>query len=69
MTSYDGRSTVKTLGAPSLWVCTLPGIVFIAAGNLALSDVVFATIISVELIGLTSTRPFQNSPLVGDQGQ
>ena len=52
MTTYDSRSTVKTVGPPSLWVCTLLGIVFIAAGILALSDVVFATIISVKLIGV-----------------
>jgi uncharacterized membrane protein HdeD (DUF308 family) len=54
MTTYDGRSTSKTLGAPSLWVCTLLGIVFIAAGIFALSDVVFATIISVKFIGVTA---------------
>ena len=54
MTTYDSRSTVKTVGPPSLWVCTLLGIVFIAAGIFALSDVVFATIISVKLIGVTA---------------
>jgi uncharacterized membrane protein HdeD (DUF308 family) len=54
MTTYDSRPTVKPLGPPSLWVCTLLGIVFIAAGIFALSDVVFATIISVKFIGLTA---------------
>jgi uncharacterized membrane protein HdeD (DUF308 family) len=54
MTTYDSRSTFKTLGPPPLWVCTLLGIVFIAAGIFALSDVVFATIISVKLIGVTA---------------
>ena len=48
------RSTVKTVGPPALWVCTLLGIVFIAAGIFALSDVVFATIISVKFIGVTA---------------
>jgi uncharacterized membrane protein HdeD (DUF308 family) len=42
------------VGPPSFWVCTLLGIVFIAAGILALGDVVFATIISVKLIGITA---------------
>jgi uncharacterized membrane protein HdeD (DUF308 family) len=54
MTTCDSRSTVKTLGPPALWVCTLLGIVFIAAGIFALSDVVFATIINVKLIGVTA---------------
>jgi uncharacterized membrane protein HdeD (DUF308 family) len=54
MTTYDSRSTTKALSPPSLWVCTLLGILFIAAGLLALGDVVFATIISVKLIGLTA---------------
>lgn len=52
MTTYESRSPTKTLGAPSLWVCMLLGFVFIAAGALALSDVVFATIVSVKLIGV-----------------
>ena len=54
MTAYESRPTIETLGAPSLWVCTLLGIVFIAAGIFALSDVVFATIISVKFIGVTA---------------
>jgi uncharacterized membrane protein HdeD (DUF308 family) len=54
MTTYDSGSTVKTVGPPPLWVCTLLGIVFIAAGIFALSDVVFATIISVKFIGVTA---------------
>ena len=53
MTAYDSRSGIEALGPPSLWVCTLLGIVMIVAGALALSDVVLATIISVKLIGLT----------------
>jgi hypothetical protein len=54
MTTHDSRSTVKTRSPPALWVCTLLGIVFIAAGIFALSDVVFATIISVKFIGVTA---------------
>jgi uncharacterized membrane protein HdeD (DUF308 family) len=54
MTTYDSRSTVRTVGPPSPWVCTLLGVVFIAAGILALGDVVFATIISVKFIGVTA---------------
>ena len=54
MTTYDVRSTVKTPSPPALWVCTLLGLVMIAAGAFALSDVVFATIISVKFIGLTA---------------
>jgi uncharacterized membrane protein HdeD (DUF308 family) len=54
MTVYDNRSDTETIGPPPLWVCTLLGIVMIAAGFLALGDVVFATIISVKLIGLTA---------------
>jgi uncharacterized membrane protein HdeD (DUF308 family) len=53
MTVFD-RSSVEALGPPSLWVCALLGIVMIAAGVLALTDIVFATIISVKLIGLTA---------------
>lgn len=54
MTVYDSRSDIESLGPPPLWICTLLGIVMIAAGALALSDVVFATIISVKVIGLTA---------------
>jgi uncharacterized membrane protein HdeD (DUF308 family) len=54
MTTYESKSTGKTLGAPSLWVCTLLGIVFVAAGVLVLGDIAFATIISVKLIGLAA---------------
>jgi uncharacterized membrane protein HdeD (DUF308 family) len=54
MTVYDSRSGIEALGPPPLWVCALLGIVMIAAGVAALSDVVFATIISVKLIGLTA---------------
>ncbi|SFI03064.1 HdeD family acid-resistance protein [Bradyrhizobium sp. cf659] len=54
MTVYDSRSDIGVLGSPPLWVCALLGIVMIAAGVAALSDVVFATIISVKLIGLTA---------------
>jgi uncharacterized membrane protein HdeD (DUF308 family) len=54
MTAYDSRPGIEALGPPSLWVCALLGIVMIAAGFAALSDVVFATIISVKLIGLTA---------------
>ncbi|MDE5465087.1 HdeD family acid-resistance protein [Bradyrhizobium sp. CSS354] len=54
MTAYDDRSDIEALGAPPLWVCALLGIVMIAAGFAALSDVAFATIISVKFIGLTA---------------
>ncbi|KYK46252.1 MULTISPECIES: HdeD family acid-resistance protein [Bradyrhizobium] len=54
MTVYDSRSGIAALGPPPLWVCALLGVVMIAAGIAALSDVVFATIISVKLIGLTA---------------
>ena len=54
MTVYDSRSDIGVLGSPPLWVCALLGIVMIVAGIAALSDVVFATIISVKLIGLTA---------------
>jgi len=53
--TVDGSTSgIETETAPSLWVCALLGIVMIAAGILALGDVVFATIISVKLIGLTA---------------
>jgi len=54
MPVYDSRSDIGVLGSPPLWVCALLGIVMIVAGIAALSDVVFATIISVKLIGLTA---------------
>jgi uncharacterized membrane protein HdeD (DUF308 family) len=54
MTVYDSRPGIEVLGPPPLWVCALLGIVMIAAGVAALGDVVFATIISVKLIGLTA---------------
>lgn len=53
MTVYESGSDIETARPPSLWVCALLGIVMIVAGILALSDVVFATIISVKLVGLT----------------
>ena len=53
MTAYGTSSSVETVPALPLWVCTLLGIVMIAAGVLTLSDIMFATIISVKLIGLT----------------
>lgn len=54
MTVYDSRSDIDALGPPTFWVCALLGIVMIAAGVFALSDVAFATIVSVKLIGLTA---------------
>jgi uncharacterized membrane protein HdeD (DUF308 family) len=54
MTVYGSRSGIEALGPPPLWVCALLGIVMIAAGIVALGDVVFATMISVKLIGLTA---------------
>jgi uncharacterized membrane protein HdeD (DUF308 family) len=54
MTVYDRQSGIEALGPPPLWVCALLGIVMIAAGIFALSDIAFATIISVKLIGLTA---------------
>jgi uncharacterized membrane protein HdeD (DUF308 family) len=53
MTVYDSRSDINTVRPPSIWVCALLGIVMIVGGILALSDVVFATIVSVKLIGVT----------------
>jgi uncharacterized membrane protein HdeD (DUF308 family) len=54
MVIYDSRSGIEALGPPPLWVCTLLGIVMIAAGLFALGDLAFATMISVKLIGLTA---------------
>lgn len=54
MTAYDSRTRIEALGPPPIWVCALLGIVLIAAGVFALGDVVFATIVSVKLIGLTA---------------
>ncbi|SFH69013.1 HdeD family acid-resistance protein [Bradyrhizobium sp. Gha] len=54
MTVYDRRSGIEALGPPPLWVCVLLGFVMIAAGFAALGDAVFATVISVKLIGLTA---------------
>jgi uncharacterized membrane protein HdeD (DUF308 family) len=53
MTAYGASSSVETVPPPPPWVCTVLGIFMIAAGILALSDIMFATIISVRLIGLT----------------
>ena len=52
MTAYDGRTEIEGLLPPPFWVCALLGIVLIAAGLFALGDVVFATLISVKLIGV-----------------
>jgi uncharacterized membrane protein HdeD (DUF308 family) len=52
--TYDCSSNVRTTGPPSRWACALLGVVMVVAGILALSDIVFATIISVKLIGLTA---------------
>ena len=54
MTVYDSRSGIEALSPPPLWICVLLGIVMIGAGVAALGDVVFATVISVKLIGLTA---------------
>jgi uncharacterized membrane protein HdeD (DUF308 family) len=54
MTVYDSRTGAEALVPPPRWICALLGVVLIAAGIFALSDVVFATIISVKLIGLTA---------------
>ena len=54
MTVYDSRSGIEALSPPPLWVCVLLGLVMIGAGVAALGDVVFATVISVKLIGLTA---------------
>ena len=53
MTVYGNETRSETFGPLPLWVCTLLGIVMITAGILTLSDLAFATIISVKLIGLT----------------
>jgi uncharacterized membrane protein HdeD (DUF308 family) len=51
---YDSSPQAQTISPPSRWTCALLGVVMIAAGIMALGDVVFATIISVKLIGLTA---------------
>ena len=51
MTATDSATTGY---APPVWICALLGIVMIGAGVVALSDVVFATLISVKLIGFTA---------------
>jgi uncharacterized membrane protein HdeD (DUF308 family) len=53
MTAYGTSSNVESMSPPPLWICTLLGIVMIVAGILALSDIMFATVLSVRLIGLT----------------
>lgn len=52
MTDDGERAYARGWGAPPLWVCSLLGLVLIAAGVFALSDVVFAATISIKLIGL-----------------
>lgn len=53
MTAYDdSRTQIEALVPPPFWVRALLGIVLIAAGLFALGDVVFATLISVKLIGV-----------------
>jgi uncharacterized membrane protein HdeD (DUF308 family) len=54
MTVFHNRSDIETLRPSPLWICALLGIVLIAAGIFALSDVVFATIVSVKLIGIAA---------------
>jgi uncharacterized membrane protein HdeD (DUF308 family) len=54
MTVYDARSAFGNFRPPPLWICALLGAVMIAAGLFALSDAVFATIISVKLIGIAA---------------
>lgn len=53
MTACDSRSGIGKLSAPSWWICALLGAAMMVAGVLALSDVVFATLVSVKLIGWT----------------
>jgi len=53
MTLYRSPA-IDSLGPPPLWLCTLLGIAMIVAGFVALSDLMFATMISVKLIGLTA---------------
>ncbi|MGY8668026.1 DUF308 domain-containing protein [Bradyrhizobium sp. UFLA05-109] len=52
MAAYDSRTDIEGLAPPPFCVCALLGIVLIAAGLFALGDVVFATLISVKLIGV-----------------
>jgi uncharacterized membrane protein HdeD (DUF308 family) len=52
--TYDSSSRVETVIPLARWTCALLGVVMIAAGVLALGDIVFATIISVKFIGLTA---------------
>ena len=52
--TFSGTSPTEGLGPTPLWVCALLGIVMIVAGIFALSDLMFATIISVKLVGLTA---------------
>jgi uncharacterized membrane protein HdeD (DUF308 family) len=58
--AYDSSSHVRTTAAPSRWACALLGVVMVVAGILALSDIVFATIIGVRLTGLTAIAPMRS---------
>lgn len=53
MATYDSTSHDSPVPR-SRWACALLGVVMIVAGVLTLSDIAFATIISVKLIGLTA---------------
>jgi uncharacterized membrane protein HdeD (DUF308 family) len=56
MTAYGTSYGIETVPPLPSWVCTLLGIFMIAAGILALTEIMFATIISVKLIGLYALR-------------
>ena len=53
MATYDSISHDSPVPR-SRWACVLLGVVMIVAGVLTLSDIAFATIVSVKLIGLTA---------------
>ncbi len=53
MTIYS-RTDMANSPAPPVWTRALLGIVLIAAGTFALGDVMFATIVSVKLIGVAA---------------
>lgn len=50
----SSRSQTGHLSAPAPWICSLLGVVMIAAGILVLGDVMLVTIISAIFIGFTA---------------
>jgi uncharacterized membrane protein HdeD (DUF308 family) len=56
MTAYDDSSHLRTVNppAPPFWACLVLGIVMVLVGIMALSDVMFFTVISALFIGWMS---------------